>query len=43
MNWQYPKLIGPFFVVSQGNSGQSKHSFTPFVCAQVAMAQNLFG
>lgn len=34
--------MGPFFVFSHGNSGHPKHSFTPFICAHVAMAQNLF-
>jgi hypothetical protein len=29
-------------VVSQGNSGHSKQYFTPFVWAQLHMAQNLF-
>jgi len=29
--------------VLQGDSEHSKHSFTPFTCAYVAMAQNLFG
>jgi hypothetical protein len=39
MYWQYPKLIGPDLVVSQGNSGHWKQSFTPLRNAQVAILQ----
>ncbi len=42
MYWQYPKEIGPDFVVLQGNSGHSKQSATPLRKAQVAMAHILF-
>jgi len=42
MYWQYPKLIGPLLVSSQGNSAHSKQSLTPFFNAQVQILQNLF-
>ena len=34
--------MGPFFVVSQGNSGHRKQRATPLWRAQVAMAQKGF-
>jgi hypothetical protein len=34
--------MGPFLVVSHGNSKHSKQSFTPFVNAQLQIWQNLF-
>jgi hypothetical protein len=34
---QYPKLTGPDLVVSQGKSGQSKQSLTPFLLAHAAI------
>jgi hypothetical protein len=34
--------MGPFLVVSHGNSLQSKQNWTPFVNAQLQIWQNLF-
>jgi hypothetical protein len=34
--------MGPFLVVSQGNSLHSKHTVTPLVWAQLQIWQNLF-
>jgi hypothetical protein len=42
MYWQKPKVMGPVFVVSQGNSGQKKQCLTFLLKAQVAILQNWF-